>query len=340
MDKWKKAVVHLECATDSEHYYDRIKRSESLTKDLNEGKITLQQFAEATSGGSRDLRYFGTAIFLLHDEKYYLITARHVLWDEDSAIREYLEEFDRSQRMPEHMESDLLESGKENSLNKIFNIIFRVPSFDEFLQNNFQRSRAFLMNLAVGVSWMASYTFSTPELDVAVVSLSQRADLSRFADELLTKGYKPISLNDIVDAPSIEGAEIYTVGFPSSTAILGQISNHQALSSWSSNDYSLPTFSFGRVSMLHNDLPFFWANISSYPGSSGGPVIENDKLVGIVIGQPRIPIEVSKKLEDLEKFTYRIPFGNITKAKFINELILEQAQKDKDAISNRSLNPT
>jgi len=334
MDKWKKAVVHLECATDSEHFYDRIKRSESLTKDLNEGNITLQQFAKATSGGSRDLRQHGTAIFLLHDEKHYLITARHVLCDEDSGEREYLEEFDRSQRMPEHMESDLLESGKENSLNKIFDIIFRVPSFDEFSQSSFHRSRAFLMNLAVGVSWMAAYTFSTPELDIAVVSLSQRADLSRFADELFTNGYKPISLNDIVEAPSCEGAEIYTVGFPSSTAILGQINKHKAPINWSSNDYSLPTFSFGRVSMLHNDLPYLWANMSNYPGSSGGPVIENDKLVGIVSGQPMIPIE------DSEEFIYRIPFGMIIKAKFINELILEQAQKDKDAISNRSLNPT
>lgn len=190
-------------------------------------------------------------------QKYYLITARHVLWDEKSAEREYLEEEARSTEMPEHMKADLLESARENYLNKIFNIIFRAPSFDEILQNNFQRSRAFLMNLAVGVPWMASYTFSTPELDVAVVSLSQRADLSRFAVELLTKGYKPISLKDIIEAPSSEGAEIYTVGFPSSTAIFDQINKHQALSNWSSDDYSLPTFSFGRVSMLHNDLPFF-----------------------------------------------------------------------------------
>ena len=35
--------------------------------------------------------------------------------------------------------------------------------------------------------------------------------------------------------------------------------------------------------MLHNTLPFFWADMSIYPGNSGGPVVANDRLVGIVV---------------------------------------------------------
>ena len=39
-EKWKKAVIHLECATDSEHFYDRIKRIDQLRVKLDQGEIT------------------------------------------------------------------------------------------------------------------------------------------------------------------------------------------------------------------------------------------------------------------------------------------------------------
>ena len=76
--------------------------------------------------------------------------------------------------------------------------------------------------------------------------------------------------------------------------------------------------------MLHNELPFCWVDMSIYPGNSGGPVIEGGKIVGIVSGQPTIPVEESEKLRT------RIPFGKIIKAKFIPELLAIQEQKDKN----------
>ncbi len=323
MNKWKKAVIHLECATDSEHFYDRMKRIDVLRAELSDGKITEDQFTEAMSGGSRDLRYHGTAIFLEHDGGRYLLTARHVLWNEHSAKRECQEEIQRCNQYPEHMRQSMLESAKDRALNQIFNIIFRVPSFDELLHNNLSTDRAFLMNLGAGVSWMTPYTFSSPDLDIAVISLDHRNGDSRFADELIAKGYEPILSSDIADAPSGEGVEVFTVGFPSSTALLGQVSQHPALTNWSSTYFSLPTYSFGRVSMLHEALPFYWTDMSIYPGNSGGPIIEDDKLVGIVSGQPTIQVENSKDLK------IRIPFGKIIKTQFLLDLIQIQVQKGK-----------
>ncbi len=331
MDKWKKAVIYIECATDSEHFYDRLKRIEQLEKELNEGKITHHEFAEQISGKTRDLRYHGTAIFVAHETGYYLITARHVLWDEYSANREYQEEVERAKQWPENMRPDILESAKDRALDSIFGIIFRVPSFDEVLQGKSETDRAFLMNLGAGTSFMAPYTFSNPGLDLAIVSLSQRN--SKFANELISLGYEPISSNDIAEEPTKEGVEVYTVGFPSSTALLGQISQHPAVAPWSSGFYSLPTFSFGRVSMLHDALPFYWADMSIYPGNSGGPVIEDDKLVGIVSGQPIIRVEESDNLR------VRIPFAKIVKTKYIFELLSIQEQKDRKA-PYKSFDPT
>lgn len=62
--------------------------------------------------------------------------------------------------------------------------------------------------------------------------------------------------------------------------------------------------------------------MSIYPGNSGGPIIEVDKIVGIVSAQPTIPVEESEELRT------RIPFGKIIKAKFIAELLSIQEQKD------------
>lgn len=323
MDKWKKAVIHIECATDSEHFYDRIKRIELMRKELDKGEISHEQFAEKITDKTRDLRYHGTAIFVAHEGRRYLITARHVLCDEFSAKREYQEEVSRAQQWPEHMRPSLLESAKEHALNNIFSIIFRVPSLDEIMQGNSEIHRSFLMNLGAGTHDTVPYTFSAPELDLAIVSLDQRD--KRFTDELVSKGHVPISLNDIAEVPSKEGAQVYTVGFPSSTSLLGQVSKHPSIAHWSSSYFSLPVFSFGRVSMLHEALPFYWVDMSIYPGNSGGPVIEEDQLVGIVSGQPTIPVENDKQLKT------RIPFGKIIKAKYIFELLSQQEQKDRNS---------
>lgn len=328
MDKWKKSVIHLECATDSEHFYDRIKRIGSLWKKLDEGKINREEFVEQMKqicAKSRDIRYRGTAIFLVHNKRRYLVSARHVLWDKYSAKREYQEEINRTQDQQTQVPKILREHFDQRHMDNIFKMIFRVPSLDEVLEGTFDNiTLSFLTNLGAGSSRDVPYTFSKPELDLAVVSLDQRD--SRFADNLINIGHKPITLDDINEGPSKEGTEVFTVGFPSSTALLGQIRRPPDLTYWSSSYFSIPTFSFGRVSMLHDSIPFFWIDMSIYPGNSGGPVIEGNKLVGIVSEQPTIPVEESEKLRT------RIPFGKVIKTKFIADLLSIQEKKDSHTL--------
>lgn len=324
MDKWKRAVVHLECATDSEHFYDRIKRIEDLSKNLKEGKISRDEFTTQIGIKTRDIRYHGTAIFLIHNGRRYLITARHVLWDEHSAKREYQEELKRTQDGPEQNRALLRALSAERARDNIFSIVFRVPALDEVMQSSTQTVRSFLMNLGAGTSFTVPYTFSSPDIDLAIISLDQRD--ARFADELISEGYVPVSKEDIGEQPTREGTDVHTIGFPSATALLGQVSQHPAITQWSSSYFSLPSFSFGRVSMLHDVLPFYWVDMSVYPGNSGGPIIEAGKMVGIVSGQPVIPVERAEELST------RIPFGKIIKAKFIAELLSIQEQKDTNFV--------
>lgn len=319
-EEWKKAVVHLECATDSEHFYDRIKRIDQLREKLDQGEISQEEFGQEIMGRSRDLRYHGTALFISHNERRYLLTARHVLFDEVSAKREYEEELERAKSWPENSRQHILQYANERALNNIFSIIFRVPSLDEVLQKGAEAHREFLMNLGAGASFTVPYTFSSPELDLALVSLDQRD--SRFAEQLIELGYEPISSDLIDEYPSSEGADIFTVGFPSATALIGQVSQHPASAHWASSHFSLPVFSFGKVSMLHGELPFYWCDMSIFPGNSGGPVIENGKLVGVVSAQATLPID------EVPNIKTRIPFGKIIKTCYVKELLQIQEQKD------------
>lgn len=177
------------------------------------------------------------------------------------------------------------------------------------------------MNLGVGPSFTVPYTFSDPELDLALISLDQRD--SRFADELTSLGYLPIHSEHIAHGPDAEGQELFTIGFPSSTALLGQVSLHPASAYWSSSHFSLPVSSFGRVSMLHPELPFFWADMSIYPGNSGGPVVANNRLVGVVSAQATLPIDGAPDVQT------RIPFGRIIKTEVVHRLLEVQALKDR-----------
>ena len=138
----------------------------------------------------------------------------------------------------------------------------------------------------------------------------------RLADTFISLGRSPVSFQDIIDEPSSEGAEVFTVGFLGAISKIGKRKLSPASIEWESDLVSMPTFSFGRISMLHPELDYFWCDMSVYPGNSGGPVIENGKLVGIVSMQPII------------SDTGRIPFACVIKAKYIKDLLKIQIQKD------------
>ena len=137
LEKWKRAVVHRKCATEiTDTFMTVFKRIEEKRAELNQGKISQEQFIEEISGKSRDIRYHGTALFLLHSGRRYLLTARHAVWDKLSAERELEEEVQRGVPWPEKMRPELQQSAIKRTQNRIFNIIFRVPSITEIISTN------------------------------------------------------------------------------------------------------------------------------------------------------------------------------------------------------------
>jgi hypothetical protein len=272
LEKWKRAVVHLECAADS---------------DMDRGMF-------------RDIRSRGTALFIESSDQYFLVTARHVVLNKLS--------------------------------DTIYNMIFRVFSLEELASGGSpgpdpNRGR-FLMNLGAGGS--VFYSFSEPDNDLGVISLNHLLYIE-FRNDLLASGYRPVSIDDVDEGPSKEGAEVFSVGYPGSMATVATWA--ESLPMWASAAISQPCFSFGRVAMSHPLLDYFLIDQSIYPGNSGGPVVEEDRLIGIVSGQPTMRLEYESDTSIPARPTLearvRIPFGNIIKAKHIRPLIDKQINKDK-----------
>jgi hypothetical protein len=323
MNRWKRAVIHLECAADGEHLFDRAMRTTRVRQSFERGEIDIKEYAvEIAKPTSHDIRYQGTAVFLRDRNRRYLVTARHVLWDEPASKREYDYDIERFSKLPPEQHSHAFRNADLAALDTIFMNIFRVPSLDEVMQGG-SNERKSLWSLGTGWVQSPRYTYSEPARDLAIISLDQRN--TDFADELEARGYEPVAAEDLADEPSSEGAEIFTVGYPGATSVLGDVDSTPVEAHWGSTVYSLPAFTFGRVTMLHDRLEFFWADMSIYPGNSGGPVIENDRLVGIVCRQATIPVEGA------DDVSVRIPFGMIIKAKFVRVLLARQQVKDDEA---------
>jgi hypothetical protein len=279
-ENWKKAVIHLECAGNEYPIY-------RLIDEFRAGTITREQYEERMSAGN-GRRYRGTAIYLTHQGRRYLVSSRHVLNDE------------------------------EEGNTRIFSYIFYIPSFNQASQSSHRPP--FMMNLGAGVPWDLPFTFSDTDIDLAVISLETRST-SSFADYLNRQGHEPIDSSLIAQAPTEEGADIFSVGYPSTTSDIATASLHPAEIHWASSAISLPIFSFGKVAMLNENLPFFIGDLSIYAGNSGGPIIENNTLVGVVAANYVEPIDGS----DLE---IRIPYAKLIKALHIIPLLEEQASKD------------
>ena len=323
-EQWKKAVVNLECATDSEHMYDASRRMDELRSKFMKGELSEDEVRRQLSSKTRnDIRTRGTALFISHNDKKYLLTARHVVFDEYSAHKEIEEEKRRIAENPQMNSSITNALAMERALRSIFKTIFRVPSLDEVISRK-NGVRRFLRHLSAGASGGAPYTFSPPELDLAIISLNQNE--TGFANELIELGYKPISTDLFSEGPTSEGAEVFTVGFPGGTSVVEGLTQTGMESEWASHVCSLPVFTWGKVAMSHANLFFYWCDMSIYPGNSGGPVIENGKLVGVVSAQAVIPLDEEYNLR------MRIPFGKVIKAKYIKQLIDEQEIKDRHHI--------
>jgi len=274
------------------------------------------------NGESPNIRT-GTAILINYKNHYFLATASHLLLDNNvrSDIPIYQRLVKQIMRVP--LFDELNDETKRKKITK--NIFFKdgrlfwqrqYPGFPYKNKGEDIASPKFI-ELSESTDPNDSALTISENNDLAVISLRPRLSelLSRifmndsiFVEELLMLGYNPISIDEIGLGPSYEGADIFTVGYPSDVShVMTREEIKGKYEEYFSIDVTIPCFTFGKVSMVNTNLQYFWADLRIYYGNSGSPVIENNKLVGIVTHHAI--------MEAKDQFLI-IPFAKATKAEF------------------------
>jgi len=314
LDRWKHCVVNLELGNDTDNSEKR---------------------------GS------GTAIFVYYKERFFLITARHVLIDcrIGSHKPEYDQLYTRLFRIP--LLDELKDDQKLKLINKSLFYDENENLNSEYIPEGSPAKRKGEDIAAPNSIELSESTdpedcavTTSKDIDLAVISLRIRVseylpkifpipDLI-FAEELVKLGYLPITIDEIGEEPSREGADIFTVGYPD---CISQIKKRDEIINKYDNDFStditLPNFTFGKVSQLSAHLSYFWGDLRIHGGNSGGPVIENEKVVGVVTHDA---VEFEENVG-----VNHVPFAKATKAKFIQKLLDEQMIKDDTFVDPKNL---
>src|ERR1700733_3351564 len=152
ISKWQKAVVNLEARKEA---YENLELNSKINS-LEEAQLITGQFT-------------GTAIFLKHKGKRYLITARHVLFDAEAIAQKH--------------KHNIIDS--VNDQYSVFLKFFKIPTEVELEDSSLPEMPLAL--LGVPSYFKANYVFSIPEQDLAIISLDGNSRFSIFADLLEKK---------------------------------------------------------------------------------------------------------------------------------------------------------
>jgi hypothetical protein len=295
------------------------------------------------SDGDAQKRQAGTAVFILYKGKFFLVTAAHLLIDKKIGSEKpiYSQIFRLMFRVP--LLNELKEEVKKKIITK--NYYFnnsghlyqqKAPKGIPYQHNGEDIAAPKFIQLSESIEPDYSAVTISEENDLAIISLRGRFNEifpkifwnePIFAEELQLLGYLPITIDEIGLEPSQEGVDVFTIGYPDHVSrvekrndIIGKYDTFLSI------DITLPCFTFGKVSMVSTYLPYFWGDLRIYIGNSGSPVIEDEKIVGIVTHDA--VIEENNNLNN-------VPFTKATKAKFIFGMLEEQMKKDE-----RFLDPT
>jgi V8-like Glu-specific endopeptidase len=127
-----------------------------------------------------------------------------------------------------------------------------------------------LMNLATNTVNRQPFMFSDDKTDLGIISF-QKSNYKMIVAYLKQVGCVPVPIQSINNLNNYNtGDEISTIGFP---ALHG--SKNAVVST-------------GKIELVDKSIPDFTAAIAVYPGNSGGPVIKNNKLVGVLSYQAEI----------------------------------------------------
>lgn len=264
VEKWIKSVINLETRPG----IFTTPAFNQLIKQLEAKQINAADFEGAMQKmENEEPVYIGTAIFMSYLGRHYLVTARHVLENtEEQYVPNYPPEFGTMNLHPRVVDKILIiENGSTIGTPKI------------------NPGRTFISHLNTGPNWKRSYIFAPYNIDLAILNLDNFAVGHDRVATLKNMGYVPIELSDIDTVCTLQkGQVIYSIGFTGDFFEVGRkkLTPKQLL--LESDLISLPIVSEGTVGDDHMASDYFTGNIFVEKGNSGGAIVSNNKLIGIV----------------------------------------------------------
>jgi hypothetical protein len=230
-------------------------------------------------------------VYVTDNGKKYLVTAKHVIFDPQ-------------------------ESSNSTAPRLYRDISIRTP-YEYFLKKKVNDASI----LSTGYGPVSPFILSDDVTDIGIISL-QAALTNSLIKTLEEDGYSPINISDIDRSQDINtGEHIAAIGYPD----ISRVGVFQKKNDYQSNVVVLPVSTFGNIAMAHDQLSYFIGDITVYPGNSGGPVIKDNKLIGIVSGQVLIPVDNSNRL------SIRGTLAKVIKAEYVIRALrkLQEIEADK-----------
>jgi len=266
--QWQKCVVNLETEGKLFSKYEVAQKLEQYSQQgFTQPQLdSIQQKLTAITAS-----HTGTAVYVKDGNRRYLITAKHVLLD-SALTREKLYQ----------QAHQLLKRGE--SIEAIYSrISVRTPI--DYARNNNINNRA-VYNYDHVTSKLQPYVLlpDQSDNDLAIISLQEKN--YKLLDNILQQdGYQPIPIDKVLSGEDLDvGEDIYTIGFPENISVVGKVDLPNSTQMYQLNQVVSPFTTFGKVSMSSSALNFFYAAVPISFGNSGGPVIKDGRLVGIVSG--------------------------------------------------------
>lgn len=250
IDKWRRASIDIQMY--SHNFYEFAEESQIKNLFIKNKISVCTRDSLLDALYSRRVIERGTAIYFKHENKKYLITARHILYDK---------------RLAFYLDSVYKREGA-TSEDVIYETIISIPL-------GRRDTPLFGDNKLINDTF--SHTFSDPDTDLAILSL----DANKMFSENLDKDFTPITIEDIDTSGLFKyGQDLMVIGYPEYAGILRLIVPSSRKGLMAINRFELVVTMGKYASKYRNNL--FLADVTSMPGNSGGPIISNNKLVGII----------------------------------------------------------
>jgi V8-like Glu-specific endopeptidase len=269
ISQWKKAVVKIE-SIQQRYTFDQV--DAMLHKKLDTIKGISQHDRYNQQGELLTIKdtIRGTGILIADGNKIYLITAKHIIKATDNV-------------------------GNVESINDLISIKINA--------NGKVSNDISLMNLATNVMNLRPYVFSSDQNDLAIISF-QKNDYKATVAYMKQNGCVPIPVQSILDlnymsSKKVSGLntngrdDILTVGFPALPGI----------------EQNVPLISKGKIEYKKEFGSYLTAEMTVFPGNSGGPIFQNNTMIGVLSYQNGITNNIDAANHPYEKADYAKVIG-------------------------------